>query len=122
MENQAAALPPAREECPTARIQVRGVLGRVSLRRSPEEGKPVKARFMNRQLLGSLLVLGISMAGSLLCQTAKTTATPKKWTQAKTPWGDPDLQGVWPSSSMLMTPLERDPKLGTRNVLTEDEF
>ena len=38
-----------------------------------------------------------------------------------TPWGDPDLQGVWPSTSMIQTPMERDPKLGTRAVLNDEE-
>jgi hypothetical protein len=39
-----------------------------------------------------------------------------------TPWGDPDLQGVWPSTSMIQTPMERDPKMGTRAVLTDEEM
>ena len=27
--------------------------------------------------------------------------TPKGWVQAKTPWGDPDLQGMWPILSLI---------------------
>jgi hypothetical protein len=46
----------------------------------------------------------------------------KPWTQPKTPWGDPDIQGVWPGTAMVGTPLERDKTLGTRAFLTEDEF
>jgi hypothetical protein len=45
----------------------------------------------------------------------------KPWTQPKTPWGDPDIQGVWPGTAMVGTPLERDKTLGTRAFLTEDE-
>ncbi len=52
---------------------------------------------------------------------AKTTTASKAWKQPMTPWGDPDLQGVWPSTSMLQTPMERDPKLGTRAVLNDQE-
>jgi hypothetical protein len=37
----------------------------------------------------------------------------------KTPWGDPDLQGLWPGSVNI--PLQRDAKLGERNVLTDEE-
>ena len=37
----------------------------------------------------------------------------------RTPWGDPDLQGKWPGTDMVGTPMQRDAKLGTRNVLTE---
>src|SRR5262245_52013826 len=40
------------------------------------------------------------------------------YTVPKTPWGDPDLQGKWPSTDMVGTPMQRDAKLGTRNVLT----
>jgi hypothetical protein len=33
--------------------------------------------------------------------------TPKGWTQPKTPWGDPDIQGMWPISYVGSVPLER---------------
>jgi hypothetical protein len=52
---------------------------------------------------------------------AKTATASATWKQPKTPWGDPDLQGVWPSTSMIQTPMERDPKLGTRAVLNDEE-
>jgi len=40
----------------------------------------------------------------------------------RTPWGDPDLQGVWSGAEMNGVPQERAPELGTRNTLTEEEF
>jgi hypothetical protein len=40
----------------------------------------------------------------------------------RTSWGDPDLTGIWPGTAMNGVPLQRDPKLGTRNVLTDQEF
>ena len=40
----------------------------------------------------------------------------------RTPWGDPDLQGKWPGTEMVGTPMQRDAKLGTRNVLNETEY
>jgi len=40
----------------------------------------------------------------------------------RTPWGDPDLQGVWSGRESIGVPLERDAAYGTRNVLTDDEF
>src|SRR5437879_334953 len=46
----------------------------------------------------------------------------KAFTPPKTPWGDPDLQGVWPGTSMIGTPLERDRNLGTRTVLNDAEY
>ncbi|HWN83845.1 MAG TPA: hypothetical protein VNN99_01790 [Vicinamibacterales bacterium] len=33
--------------------------------------------------------------------------TPKSWAHPKTPWGDPDLTGMWPISFVGTVPLER---------------
>jgi hypothetical protein len=40
----------------------------------------------------------------------------------RTPWGDPDLQGIWPSGHMIEVPFERPAEFGTRAVLTDEEF
>ncbi len=40
----------------------------------------------------------------------------------KTPWGDPDLQGVWTSDDMRGVPRERPDELGTRQFLTDEEL
>ena len=40
----------------------------------------------------------------------------------KTPWGEPDLQGVWTSDAALGIPRERPEKFGNRAVLTDEEF
>jgi len=37
----------------------------------------------------------------------------------RTPWGDPDLQGIWTNTTT--TPLERLPEASTKDVLTEEE-
>jgi hypothetical protein len=44
----------------------------------------------------------------------------KPYTPPKTPWGDPDLQGLWPGS--LNIPLQRPASFGERNVLTDEEL
>jgi hypothetical protein len=41
------------------------------------------------------------------------------WTQPKTPWGDPDLQGVWRYEGSV--PLERPARLEGRQQLTDEE-
>jgi len=46
----------------------------------------------------------------------------KGFTPPRTPWGDPDLQGVWPGTEMVGVPLQRQQQFGERNVLTEEEF
>jgi hypothetical protein len=50
---------------------------------------------------------------------AKST---KAFTPSKTPWGDPDLQGVWPGTDMIGTPLERPKDMGERAVLNDAEY
>ena len=40
--------------------------------------------------------------------------------QDRTPWGDPDLQGLWAND--VVTPLERPARLGEREVLTDEEL
>ena len=41
------------------------------------------------------------------------------WTLAQTPWGDPDLQGIWDSKTQ--TPLERSDEHAGKEFLTEEE-
>ena len=43
-------------------------------------------------------------------------------TVPKTPWGHPDLQGVWTTDEEIGVPLERPVELGTKAVLTEEEY
>src|SRR2546426_3596968 len=54
---------------------------------------------------------------------AKTTAaartTTKAYTPPKTPWGDPDLQGIW--NDATSTPLQRPARLGEKGILAEEE-
>jgi hypothetical protein len=39
----------------------------------------------------------------------------------RTPWGEPDLQGTWPSGPLMTIPFERPPDMGTRATLTDEE-
>jgi len=55
-------------------------------------------------------------------QQAKTPSTPKAWTQPKTPWGDPDIQGTWTSDDCIGTPMNRPAKFGDRRNYTEQEL
>ncbi len=65
-----------------------------------------------------VIFLGLALpfaAASLAQQTA-----PKQWTPPKTPWGDPDLQGIWPGN--MGVPMQRPKTMGERTELTDQEF
>jgi hypothetical protein len=40
----------------------------------------------------------------------------------KTPWGEPDLQGIWPINHLIAVPLTRPKQYGDRLYRTEKEF
>ena len=50
---------------------------------------------------------------------AQAAAEPA-WTQPRTPWGDPDLQGVWRYEATI--PLERPARYADRAFLTDEEI
>jgi hypothetical protein len=53
---------------------------------------------------------------------AQQPAAARAWTPPKTPWGEPDLQGIWPLNHLISTPLQRQPRYGTRQQMTDEEF
>ena len=61
-------------------------------------------------------------AGPAGGQAAKAAPTAKNWTQPKTPWGDPDLQGTWTSDDCIGTPLQRPANLGEKLYYSEEEL
>jgi hypothetical protein len=54
--------------------------------------------------------------------TAYNGDAPFNFTTPKTPWGDPDLQGVWSSDDTSGIPRERPLEMGTRLYQTDQEF
>jgi hypothetical protein len=58
-------------------------------------------------------------AAAKTARTTKTTPTSKTWTTPRTPWGDPDLQGIY--NNATSTPLQRPSKLGEKDVLSDQE-
>ena len=66
------------------------------------------------------LTLVVLLAGDFgTAQTPKAPGTAKNWTPPHTPWGDPDLQGVW--NNATITPLERPKELAGTDVLTDKQ-
>jgi hypothetical protein len=62
-------------------------------------------------IIAAVAVVSISLV-------AQQTAS-KKWAPPKTPWGDPDLQGVW--NDATSTPLQRPNQLSGKDVLSDEE-
>jgi hypothetical protein len=80
--------------------------------------------FTSKALVALTAIVASNVFGQAPSPTTKAVKTDSssRWNPPKTPWGDPDLQGIWPSTSMIGVPLQRDPKLGERTVLTDEEF
>jgi hypothetical protein len=79
-----------------------------------------------RQILLTLaIVLAIEVAPA---QPAGQRANPpagraaRRWTQPKTTWGDPDLEGVWTSDNNFSIPLERPAEVADKVVLEGTEL
>ena len=53
---------------------------------------------------------------------ARRAGAVKNYVVPKTPWGDPDLQGIWPGIELVGVPMARPANFGTRNWLTDEEF
>jgi hypothetical protein len=90
---------------------------------------------MSSKLIGNAVTLfGLVSVGLLngpervLAQadgSAESTAavrTNPNWKPPVTPWGHPDLQGIWTTDDMRGIPQQRPPEFGTRQHLTDEEF
>src|SRR5690349_5868260 len=71
--------------------------------------------------------IGIGI-GLMICSSAQTAVAQQSggnnagWTPPKTPWGEPDLQGMWPLNHLISTPFQRPEKFGNRRLMTDEEF
>ena len=85
---------------------------------------------MNYRLVAAIAVVAAVSTWPALGQAAKPaseapkkvaakTATAKKAAVPRTPWGDPDLQGVW--NDATSTPLERPGGVNSKNVASDEE-
>ncbi len=53
---------------------------------------------------------------------SSTPVATSSWAHPRTPWGDPDIQGIWPSANIAGTPFDRPVEFGERAQLNEQEF
>jgi hypothetical protein len=77
---------------------------------------PIAATLLTLLTAASALLVGQGQTGAGRPSTAAKYAVPK------TPWGHPDLQGIWTSNGMAGVPLERAKEYGSRATLTDAEL
>ncbi len=77
-----------------------------------------------RLVLASAVSLGLALGAvgfptPVAAQSQSADAPANRWAPPSTPWGDPDLQGIW--DYRTLTPLERPEEFADRTVATEEE-
>ena len=74
---------------------------------------------MNHRSFAAVAVLvGVALAGSAMAQALAADAD--AFTPPRTPWDDPDLQGIW-SPGYILTPLERPDEFADQAFLTDED-
>lgn len=73
----------------------------------------------DRWLVVTTLVCAVAMAGATAVGVLGQEPDPS-WTTPRTPWGDPDLQGIWTNED-TGTPRQRPARYGEREFLTDEE-
>ena len=68
-------------------------------------------------VLAGMFVIGLLAPGPAAGQAASPEA--KTGSASRTPWGDPDLQGIW--NIETITPLERPDEFAGKETLTAEE-
>ena len=80
---------------------------------------------MSRRILSSIgtcavvIAWVVTVGGQAPTTPQKTPAAAKSGKVVRTPWGDPDLQGIWTGSTI--TPLERPKEFAGKEFLTDEE-
>jgi hypothetical protein len=77
----------------------------------------MSGRFLVAVLTPVVAVLLVPVAA--IGQVRSSPARAANWEQPRTPWGDPDLQGIW--NNVTATPLQRPDELKDKALLTNEE-
>ena len=70
------------------------------------------------------LVGALALTGDAQVPARAGSPAPRRWTPARTSWGDPDLQGTFNNSNEYATPLERPARFEGRSLtdITDEEL
>src|SRR5690348_8911083 len=74
---------------------------------------------MRDRFLRSLVIVAFSTVAAGVLISGSIGATSDETAAPKTPWGEPDLQGLWTDETD--TPLQRSPRFGNQEFFTEAE-
>jgi hypothetical protein len=74
---------------------------------------------MLHRFSGSMITVAIAAAALGAVISVSITRTSAQAPALKTPWGEPDLQGIWTYDSD--TPLQRSPKYGNQEAFTAEQ-
>src|SRR5713101_4819714 len=67
-----------------------------------------------------IIIVGVALLATAAHTQTKIGTAGVKGSALRTPWGDPDLQGVW--NVAAGTPLERPSAFAGKEFLTDDEL
>jgi hypothetical protein len=67
-------------------------------------------------------VIAVGQSRQVPAETTAASKRVKGWTPPRTPWGHPDLQGIWTSDDMRSVPVQRPGSAAGRTSLTPEEF
>jgi hypothetical protein len=70
-------------------------------------------------MVAALVVATTAGCNAVQSSTTERTSGASRWTLPRTPWGDPDLQGVWRYEGAV--PFERPKEFEGREFLTDEE-
>jgi hypothetical protein len=77
-----------------------------------------KRQVLEKAMKYKLTAVVVMFAGSLALHAQQKTSVATQ----KTPWGDPDISGVWTSDAAIGIPLQRPDRFNGRAELTDEEF
>jgi hypothetical protein len=79
---------------------------------------------MHQRMFGAgVVATGVAVAALAASLPATAQSTKESaYKQPMTPWGEPDIQGLWPIGHMAGTPLVRPAEFGDRRYLTDEEY
>ena len=80
------------------------------------------SNFIRLVVIGGIVFTAAGVAQSPTTKTSVRKHDVNRANPGRTPWGDPDLQGVYQSDDFKGVPFERPVEMGARKYLTDEEY